>query len=259
MKRVIAILLVLGLLTGANAALQTEEIKYKQDGTELHGYLVYDAAIEGKRPGVLVVHEWWGHNQHARNKAEELARAGYIALAVDMYGEGKNTEHPEKAGEWSGMIASNLDLGEARFKAGYKLLTGHDLTAKDQIAAIGYCFGGAIVLNMAQRGLDLDGVVSFHGSLPQQPVSEGTQVKARVLVCHGAADPLISAEQVQTFQKNMTDAGADWQFIAYSGAKHGFTNPDSDKRGMPPLAYSPSADRRSWQAMLTFFDEIFAN
>ncbi len=249
----------LTLVWGANAtaALKSEQVTYPQGTTTLQGYLVYEDSYQTQRPGVLVVHEWWGLNEHAKKKAEELAKEGYVALAVDMFGEGKTTTHPQEAGEWATAVRQNKQLGKDRFLAGYEMLRKHPLVLKEQIGAIGYCFGGSVVLTMAQEGADLKGVVSFHGALPQEKSAPG-RVKAKVLVCHGADDPLITREQIQQFQDNMRAAGADWQFMAYGGAKHSFTNPAADKVGIPALAYNKTADQRSWKLMVSFFKEIFA-
>ncbi len=245
------------LLAGpALAALHTEEVPYRQGDTQLKGHLAYDDRDEGPRPGVLVVHEWWGLNDYAKGRADMLAEEGYVALAVDMYGEGKVTEHPQEAGQWAAEVSRNAELGRQRFLAAYELLRADPHVDGERIAAIGYCFGGGVVLNMALAGVDLNGVVSFHGSLPQQPAAPGT-VKAKILVCHGGSDPLTTQEQIQTFEKNLTAAGADWELNIYGGAKHSFTNPEADLHGMDALAYSPTADRRSWRAMLDFFEEIF--
>lgn len=239
------------------AALKGEKVTYQQGATKLQGYLVYEDSYRAVRPGVLVVHEWWGLNDHARHRAEELAKEGYIALAVDMFGEGKTTTHPKEAGEWATAVRQNKQLGKDRFLAGYEFLKQHPLTLKDQMAAIGYCFGGSVVLAMAQEGVDLKGVVSFHGAFPAEKAASGA-FKAKVLVCHGADDPLITKEQIQQYQDNLRGAGADWQFMAYGGAKHSFTNPNADKVGVPALGYNKSADQRSWKLMLSFFEELFA-
>lgn len=253
--KVVLVAALLGSLS-ASGAIHTETLEYRQGDTVLKGFLAYDSASKAKRPGVLVVHEWWGLNDYARRRAEMLAREGYVALAVDMFGEGKSTKHPETAGQWAGEVSKNAELRKARFLAGRDALAKNPLVLPGEIAAIGYCFGGGTVLAMAEAGLDLKGVVSFHGSLPQDPAPKGG-VKAKVLVCHGAADSFTSPEQVQTFQKNLADAGADWQFISYSGAKHGFTNPDADKLGMEGLAYNAAADHRSWSLALSFLKEAF--
>jgi dienelactone hydrolase len=249
-------LMVLGLGSQAQAILQIEQLEYKQMDTVLHGYLVYDGATKGQRPGVLVVHEWWGLNDYAKKRAEALARKGYIALALDMYGQGKTTEHPKQAGEWAAFVRQNEKTARERFVAAYELLQNHKLTKRDKIAAIGYCFGGSVVLSMAQEGMALRGVVSFHGSFPTKRAEPNT-IKAKILVCHGADDPMTTQDQVHQFQENLKHARADWQFMVYGGAKHSFTNPEADKRGIPGLAYNGSADKRSWKAMLAFFDEIF--
>jgi dienelactone hydrolase len=255
---ILALLMVFILAGKARASLRIEQVKYKLGATTFYGHLVYDDSSKVKRPGVLVVHEWWGLEDHAKKKAEALAEAGYIALALDMYGEGKITEHPKEAGEWSGFIRQNRRIGKERFMAAYELLKNHELTEGGKIAAIGYCFGGHVVLSMALEDIPLRGVVSFHGALPIER-AEPTTIKAKILVCHGADDSFITQDQIRQFQENLKYAGADWQFIVYGGAKHSFTNPGADKRGIPALAYSSSADKRSWDAMLTFFKEIFAD
>jgi dienelactone hydrolase len=239
------------------AALKMEKVEYKQGSTVLSGYLVYEDSYQTPRPGVLVVHEWWGLNDHAKKRAEELAREGYIALAVDMYGGGKTTAHPKEAGEWATAVRQNKQVGKERFMAGYELLRNHPLTRKDQLAAIGYCFGGHVVLLMAQEGVDLKGVVSFHGGLPADK-AEPKSFKAKVLVCHGADDPMTTKEQIAMYQDSLRAGGADWQFMFYGGAKHSFTNPEADKMGIPALAYNKTVDQRSWKLMLSFLDELFA-
>jgi len=246
----------LTLAAAAQAALRTETIDYKQGETALKGYLAYDDASKTQRPGVLVVHEWWGLNDYAKMRAEKLAAEGYIAFALDMFGEGKNTQHPQTAGEWAAAVAKNPEVAMARFQAGQAILAKHPLTAPGQIAAIGYCFGGRTVLGMALAGADLKAVASFHGALPQEPASGA--VKAKVLICHGAADGFITPEQISTLEKNLAQAGADWQFVSYGGAKHSFTNPGADKAGLDGLAYNASADQRSWALLKSFLKEVFA-
>ncbi len=244
----------LAFAASAHAAIRVEPVEYKQGDTTLRGQLAYDDAAKGKRPGVLVVHEWWGLNEYVKSRAKMLAEAGYVALAVDMFGDGKTTEHPEEAGAWATAVRQNRQLGIDRFNAAHELLKTHERVDGTHLAAIGYCFGGSTVLTMALNGADLDGVASFHGSLPTDPATD--KVTASILVCHGAADSFISAEQVATFQKNLADAGADWEFIVYAGAKHGFTNPNADKRGMSGLAYNAKADQRSWKTLLDFLAEV---
>jgi dienelactone hydrolase len=248
-----AILLALVLPAGAHAAIQMEPIDYKDGDVALKGQLAYDDAATGKRPGVIVVHEWWGLNEYAKKRARMLAEAGYVALAVDMFGDGKTTEHPDEAGKWASAVRSNAKTGMDRFLAGYHALRANPRVDATHISAIGYCFGGGVVLGAALAGVDLDAVVSFHGGLPTEAVS--TKPKARILVCNGAADALVTPEQIGAFMKVATDAGADWVFVSYAGAKHSFTNPDADKHGIPALSYNEKADRRSWRAMLDFLAE----
>ncbi len=253
---IIMAFLTMGISATTQASLHTEKAQYKEGDTILVGYLAYEDSMKGQRPGVIVVHEWWGLNDYAKMRAEALAKEGYIALAVDMYGEGKMTDHPKQAGEWSSFIRTNRQIAKDRFVAAYELLKNHKMTEKNKIAAIGYCFGGYMVLAMAQEGVDLRGVVSFHGVFPTERVEPNT-VKAKILVCHGAEDSLITQEHIYQFQENLRYANADWQFITYGGAKHSFTNPDADKPGMPGLGYNRAADKRSWKAMLDLFQEIF--
>ncbi len=244
----------------AEEGLHTEVIDYTVGGTTLKGYLAYDKGISGKRPGVLVVHEWWGQNDYSRKRAEMLAELGYTALALDMYGDGKSATHPEDAQKFMMEVMQNLETGEARFNAALELLKKQGTTDPERIAAIGYCFGGAVVLHMARLGTDLDGVVSFHGNLSSMHQVEPGSVKARVLVAHGAADPMVPAEQVAAFKKEMEAAKVDYRFEAYEGALHAFTNPAADENGKKfniPLAYDADADKKSWESMKAFFTEIF--
>jgi dienelactone hydrolase len=245
---------------GQAATLQTEEVEYKAGDLEMIGYLAFDPAIPGKRPGVLVVHEWWGHNRYTRERAEQLAKMGYIALAVDMYGGGKQAAHPDDAGKFSSEVMSNMDGARARFEAGMKVLQSHPATDPEKIAAIGYCFGGGIVLAMARAGLDLDGVASFHGMLGTKTPAKKGEVKAKVLVLHGDADPFVPAEQVEAFKKEMAGAAVDMKFVGYPGAKHAFTNPDATEVGKKfnlPVEYDQQADEKSWAELDQFLRGLF--
>lgn len=237
---------------------QTQAIEYQQGGTALQGFVAWDAGREGKRPGVLVVHEWWGHNEHARNAARKLAEAGYVALALDMYGKGKVTAHPDSANAFMSEALKDPAVVAQRFDAALAQLKQNPNVDTSRIAAIGYCFGGAVVLSMARAGADLDAVASFHGALPpgQPPVDSGS-VKARVLIMTGAADPMIPAAQVTAFTSEMQAAGARIEAISYPDAKHSFTNPRADSVGMEGLAYNAAADQQSWAAMLRLLQEVF--
>lgn len=240
------------------AAIQTKEISYKANGTTMKGYLAWDDSISGHRPGVLVVHEWWGLNDYARSRARDIASLGYTALAVDMFGNGKTAGHPREAGAFVGEVAKNAEIAKARFLAALETLKAQPTVNPEKIAAIGYCFGGATVLSMARQGVDLAGVVSYHGSLGGlSPVSG--PVTAKVLVCHGADDSFISDEQITTFKQEMK--GADMKFISYPGAKHGFTNPGADEKAKEfglDVAYDKKADEASWKETVKFLKKVFA-
>jgi len=222
------------------------------------GYLAYDDSFKEKRPAVVLVHEWWGLNEYARDRARQLAAKGYVAFAVDMYGEGRVTTHPQQASEWARMITGNVAGWQERANVGLEVLRKDPRVDPDRIAAIGYCFGGATVQQMAYSGADLRGVVSFHGSLLPVQKEQVNRVKAKILILHGASDPLIKEEQIQAYVSAMEASGLDWQMIFYGGAKHSFTNPDADKVGMDALGYSASADARSWAHMNVFFEEVFS-
>ncbi len=256
--RAIGIIL-LPLIAGtAHAKVVTQPLSYTQGGTALEGYLAYDDAISGKVPGVLVVHEWWGLNDYARSRAEKLAQLGYVAFAVDMYGKGKSTQHPDQAGAWMKAINSNMDAWQKRAMAGLEILKKQPQVDPHRVAAIGYCFGGATVQVLAYSGADLKGIVSFHGSLVPPSAEQARQTQAKFLICHGAQDPFNPVETLTQYVTALNAATIDWQLIALGNTRHGFTNPDAGRYGMAALAYSPASDRRSWQYMQSFFKEIFA-
>lgn len=237
-----------------------EEIHYEVDGVPLTGYLAYDATITEPRPAVLVVHEWWGHNEYVRTRAYMLAKMGYTAFALDMYGDGKLAQHPDDAMKFMNEAISQADTARNRFVAALDLLKQQPSVDANHIAAIGYCFGGGVVLNMARMGVDLDGVASFHGSLAPVVAAQPDTVKAKVLVLHGADDSMVTAEQVDAFKKEMEAAGVDYEFISYPGAKHSFTNPGATAVGEKfnmPLAYNKEADEQSWAKLEGFLQQVF--
>ena len=253
-------LLILVWSVSTHAAVVGKEVDYQANGVTMKGYIAYDDAIKGKRPGVLVVHEWWGHNEYARKRARMLAELGYTALAVDMYGDGKTAAHPKDAGAFAGEVKKNMDTATARFKAAKSLLAKHSATDDKKIAAIRYCFGGGIVLEMARRGLDLAAVVSFHGSLTTQSPAKPGQVKAKVLVCNGEADPFVKPDQITAFKQEMKNAKVNFEFKSYPDAKHAFTNPAATENGKKfniPLAYNEKADKKSWSDMKAFLKSVF--
>lgn len=240
----------------ASAEVHTKEIEYRQGDTVLRGFIAWNDAAKGARPGVLVVHEWWGHNEHARNQARRLAEAGYVGFALDLYGKGKVATHPKDAEAFMTEATKDPVALAEKFHAALAQLKQDPHVDPGKIAAIGYCFGGAVVLGRARAGADLAAVVSFHGVLATTTPAEKGRVKARVLVLTGADDPMIPPDQVAAFEQEMMSAGATFRVVSYPGAKHSFTNPEADKRGLEALAYHAEADQQSWAAMLALFKEV---
>ncbi|HUI08132.1 MAG TPA: dienelactone hydrolase family protein [Verrucomicrobiae bacterium] len=257
MKRMVGVVTGFALAASAQAALHTEPVEYKHGGTTCQGYLAYDTAVKGKRPGVLVLPEWWGLNDYAKRRAGMLAQLGYVAFAADMYGDGFNTTSPDEAGKHAAEFRTNRALMRERVTAALDVLRKQKLCDPKRIAAIGYCFGGTCVLELARSGADIAGVVSFHGGLSTPNPADAKNIKCKVLVCHGANDTFESPDEVTAFQKEMREANVDWQMNVYGGAVHSFTNPDSGKFGIPGVGYNERADKRSWEAMRAFFAEIF--
>lgn len=244
----------------AQAAVQGKEVTYTDDGLTLKGYIAYDDAIKGKRPGVLVVHEWWGNDEYARKRARMLAELGYIAFALDMYGDGKQAHHPEEAAKFSGEVAKNLPLAKSRFESAMKILRQQKNVDGENIAALGYCFGGSVVLQMARLGEDLKGVASFHGGLETESPAQPGKVRARVISFTGTEDPMIPAEQVAAFRQEMETAGVNYKVVTFAGVKHSFTNPAADEYGRKfnlPLAYDEAADKASWEETKSFLADVF--
>ncbi|HSD94628.1 MAG TPA: dienelactone hydrolase family protein [Syntrophales bacterium] len=266
MKKVFVVLAVLFLLSAwaglasAKPTIEGKTVTYRADGVAMKGYLAYDRNIAGSRPGVLVVHEWWGLNDYARKRARMLAEMGYTALAVDMYGEGKQAKHPDEAGKFASELMKNFDTAKARFTAALDFLKKQKTVDPQRIAAIGYCFGGGVVLNMARQGVDLKGVASFHGNLTAVKPARPGEIKAKILVLHGADDKFTTPEQLEAFKQEMKAAGADFRVIVYPGAMHSFTNPDADryaKKYKMPLGYNADADRESWAELAMFLANLF--
>ncbi|MES1943033.1 dienelactone hydrolase-like enzyme [Salinisphaera sp. PC39] len=237
--------------TTAGAAVTTETVRYEIDGTEHIGYLAYDDSVDGPRPGVLVIHEWWGLNDYAKRRARELAGLGYVAFAADMYGGGRTTGDPEQAGAWSDAAKPHL-----RERAGAALARLAETPRVDagRLAAIGFCFGGTTVLQLAYSGADLDAAVSFHGHLPTP--AEDDEIGASILVLHGAADPYVPPADVTAWEKAMNArAGLDWHLTAYGHAEHAFTNQGADEHGLDGVAYDATAARRAWAHMRVFLEQ----
>ncbi|TYP98968.1 dienelactone hydrolase [Tenacibaculum adriaticum] len=239
--------------------LEGKEVHYSTDSTQMKGYIVYNKNLDKKRPGILVVHEWWGHNDYTRKRANMLAELGYTAIAVDMYGDGKQAAHPADAGKFSGMVMKNISEAKARFDAAIKVLKNHPSVNKDKIAAIGYCFGGSVVLTMANAGEDLAAVAAFHSGV-QLPIMPNDKLKAKVLVANGAADPFVSPESVVNFKHMMDSIHADYKYVTYEGAKHAYTSKDATALGKKfnlPLEYNAEADAKSWQELQDLLSETF--
>lgn len=253
-------LVIFGFSASVHAKVIGKEISYKDGDTPLKGYIAYDDAIKGKRPGILVVHEWWGHNAYARKRADMLAKLGYTAMALDMYGEGKTADHPDDAGKLSGAIASNMPLMKARFLAALNTLNAEPTVDPAKNGAIGYCFGGSVVLTMAREGVDLTAVGAFHSQVGGKTTAEKGKFKPSVLVANGADDKWIDPKSVDAFKKEMEDAGVKYKYLTYPGAVHGFTNPEATGLGEKfhiPIAYNKKADKESWAELTKMFKEAF--
>jgi len=260
MKRMVSMVVLLFLVSVpvvVDAKIATKVVEYRHGDVVLEGYLAYPQFMKGRRPGVLVVHEWMGLNDYTKKRAEQLAQLGYVAFAVDMYGKGVRAKDAKEAGALAGKYKGDRPLMRSRALAGLEALKGQPRVDPSRIAAIGYCFGGTTVLELARSGAEVAGVVSFHGGLDAPIPAEPGRVKAKVLVLHGGDDPLVPPDQVNGFEDEMRKAGVDWQLVAYGGAVHSFTNPQSGNDPSKGVAYDARADRRSWRAMRDFFEEIF--
>jgi dienelactone hydrolase len=235
----------------------SKSVEYKQGDTILEGFSAYDDARPGRRPAVLVVHQWKGLGDYEKKRAEMLAELGYNVLAVDIYGKGVRPKTPQEAGAEAGKFKNNVALLRARVRAGLDVLTKDENTDPKRIAAIGYCFGGTTVLELARSGAEIAGVVSFHGGLSTPDRNDAKNIKTKVLALHGADDPYVPAPEVAAFEEEMRKAGADWQLVAYGGAVHAFTDWNGGSDNSKGAAYNERADHRSWEAMKQFFNEIF--
>lgn len=244
------------------AQLKEDNIKYHEDGKDgldLNGYIVYDENIKGKRPVVLVVHEWWGLSDYEKRRARELAQLGYLAMAVDMFGNGRKGNNPGEAGKLATPFYQDPQMAKQRFEAALNVIKKNENADTTRIAAIGYCFGGGILLNTAKLGEDINAVVSFHGSLMGVTPQKGS-TKANILVCHGAADSFVPQTDVDNFKKQLDSVGATYTFKSYEGATHAFTNPEATQRGKDfniPIAYNAAADTASWNDMKVFLNTVF--
>ena len=258
MNKLISIALLLFSLP-AFSGIQTRAVTYQHEGARLTGHLYWDDAIKGKRPGVMVIHEWWGLNDYAKKRARMIAEEGYVAFAADMYGDNKVTSKPAQAKEWMLEITADVEAWQERAALGLEQLINSGMVDPERTAAMGYCFGGGTILQMAYSGTRAKGVVGYHASLPAAPEEAKGKVNAKVLIFHGAADSFVAPEVITNFQNKMQDSGADWEFVTFGGdVRHGFTVPDAGKKGIPALKYDANADRVSWKRTLDFYAELFA-
>ena len=240
-------------------AIVTESVTYSDDSVTMNGYVAFDSNSTGKRPVVFVVPEWWGLNEYAKRRARDLAELGYLAMAVDIFGNGKTADNPDSAGKLATPFYQDPQMAKSRFDAAVAQIMTHPRADSSRLAGIGYCFGGGMLLNFARLGQNLDGVVSFHGSLIGTPANKDL-LKAKLLVLHGADDPLVPRSEVDAFKKQMDSIGAAYTFKEYPGAVHAFTNPDATATGKKygmPVAYNAAADSASWNEMKTFLADLF--
>lgn len=246
----------LAFVTGAQAAIKEEPVTYKDGETTMKGFVVYDDAAQGKRPGIVIVHEWWGITQHTRDEAKAFAAKGYTTFVADMYGDAKTADNPKDAGAMAGAVMKDPKVMEARFNAAQKALSAHPSVDAAHIAAIGYCFGGAVVINMARAGADLDAVAGFHATLGlNTPAPAAGTVKAKVLVLNGGDDPFVKPEDYAAVKKDFEAAKAEYRVVTYPGAVHAFTNPEATELGKKfnlPLRYDAKANEEATAESTTF-------
>jgi dienelactone hydrolase len=252
-----AVGMVLSVATFAKAEIRMQKVEYKDGDTVCEGYLSYDDATENIRPAVLVCPEWWGLTDYPRHRADQLAKMGYVAFVADIYGKGVTTDDPKQAGEWATPFVTDRKMMRRRASAALDTLLDQKYVDKSRVAAIGYCFGGTCALELAREGAPLAGVVSFHGNLSRTADEGPDKITAKILICHGAADPMVPPQMLAAFEAEMIEVKANYQINIYCNAMHAFTNPAADSHHIPGIGYNEQADKRSWAAMKDFFEEIF--
>lgn len=254
----IVFVMLLATASGGGAAMIKEQYhEYSHNGTVLEGFVAWDEDIEGKRPGIIVVHEWNGINPQILQRCRMLAELGYFAFAADIYGKGVRPQNPEESAKQATLYRKDRALMRARANAALDEIRKFPQVYPDKVATMGYCFGGGVALEQARSGADIVGALSFHGNLDTPDLTDANNIKAKILVLHGAADPYVPIEQVMTFRKEMEEAGVDWQLVMYGHAVHSFTNPGAGDDPSKGAAYNEKADSRSWEAMISFFEELF--
>ena len=249
MKILILTILALACAGAVRAGIHTQIVEYKQGDTTLEGFVAYDDAIPGKRPGVLIVHQWLGLTDYEKHRAEMLAQLGYVAFCADIYGKGVRPQNTQEAGAQAGKYKNDRQLLRARANAGLDALRQQPLVNPKRIAAIGYCFGGTTVIELARSGADVAGVVSFHGGLDTPSPADGKNIKCKVMVATGADDRSVPMTAVSAFEDEMRQGKVDYDILIYGGAVHAFTNPASGDDPSTNVAYNAAADKRSWAAM----------
>jgi dienelactone hydrolase len=257
MRIVICMILSVLCVSSLKAEVKTRIVEYRDGDVVLEGFVAWDTQRSGQSPGVLVVHQWMGLTDYEKARCKQLAELGYVAFALDIYGRGIRPGNPADAGKQSGVYKTDRELYRRRLKLGFEQLVAQEGVARDKIAAIGYCFGGTGVIELARSGVDLNGVVSFHGGLDSPTPADGKNIKARILLCHGADDPFVPKAEIEAMQAEFNAAMVDWQMISYSGAVHSFTQPMAGNDNSKGAAYNELADKRSWVAMRAFFEELF--
>jgi dienelactone hydrolase len=244
--------------SAASAEVRTKVVEYTQGNTALEGFLAWDDAIQGRRPGILVVHQWMGLGKYEQSRAEQLAKLGYVAFCADIYGKGVRPSTPADAGKTSGIYKNDRALTRARVEAGLAQLRASPLVDPNRIAAIGYCFGGMVALELARSGANIAGVIVFHGDLSNPTPADDANIKCKVVALQGGDDPFVTLKDDELFAQRMRAAHVNWQVTQYGGAVHAYTDPSAGNDNSKGVAYNPQADRRSWQAMKDFFAEIFS-
>jgi len=251
----------IGRSTNPAPDIKVVNVSVNVSGVSYKAYIAYDENVKGKRPGVLVIPEWWGLNDYPKMRARKLAELGYVAMALDVFGDGKVAANPTEAQQLTAPFYKDPDLAKARLDQALNVLKALPQTDPDNIAAIGYCFGGGIVLNYAKLGADLKGVVSFHGGISGGAPVVKNLMKAKVLICQGGSDKFVPLKDAETLKHKLDSIGVENTLKVYPNATHAFTNPDATATGKKfsmPIEYNPEADKNSWDDMKVFFAKIFS-